>query len=128
MSIFSCIYASPDKEVEASVNQKVVYTNAYDTKTNIKYCTLRSDVVILGSGCEDEEAFCEWYFIKTVGVKNFDGIKWPQRVSFLGEFTDEEMTKVTKTLVSSEQDIMILLSDTQDRIRDLVETIIGDNV
>jgi len=109
--IVNIVYTSPLERVENKhINTRVVYTNSYDEEINKKTCFLRSDLVLLGNtpDSKEEEAFCSWYLIDTLGVDNFATLTGDTKLSLMGTFTKEQMNYIFKTINKSPFNVTVL--------------------
>jgi len=107
MTVRSIIFAGPNELIKQEKNTKVIYTNSYSDETNIKYCLLRSDVVILGDESGKEKAFCEWYHIPTLDALSFDTLTKETRISLAGTFTKEHLNYVYGQLLKVDKNFTL---------------------
>ncbi len=105
------IYSGPNDLIPAEENTKVIYTNSYYKETNLKYCLLRSDVVILGKDSTKEKTFCDWYGIDTQERSTFDMPVDVTKLSLVGKFSREDLNALYTRLVKIRKDLTIYSTD-----------------
>jgi len=77
--INSILYIAPSYLVETNNLIEVIYTNSYNKDINLKYCMLRSDLVIFTENNNELEEWCTWYqipfkVVTDVSASLLDGI------------------------------------------------------
>ena len=105
------IYTGPNDLLPAEDRTKVIYTNSYYKETNLKYCLLRSDVVILGKDSTKEKTFCDWYGIDTQERSTFDMPVDVTKLSLVGKFSREDLNILFTLLAKVKKDFTIYSTD-----------------
>ena len=111
MMVNNIIYASPNELLPAKDRIKVIYTNSYYKETNLKYCLLRSDVVILGEDSAKEKIFCDWYGIETQEFNTFVMPEEVTKLSLVGKFSRGDLNTLFILLAKVKKDLTIYSTD-----------------
>jgi|TARA_B100000315_G_scaffold67907_1_gene61824 hypothetical protein len=111
MMVNNIIYTGPNDLLPAEDRTKVIYTNSYYKETNLKYCLLRSGVVILGEDSTKEKIFCDWYGIDTQEVNTFDMPQDVTKISLVGKFSRGDLNTLFILLSKVKKDLTIYSTD-----------------
>ena len=124
MMVNNIIYTGQNDLMPVKENIKVIYTNSYYKETNLKYCLLRSDVVILGEDSAKEKIFCDWYGIDTQEFNTFSMPEEVTKLSLVGKFSREDLNILFTRLAKVKKDLTIYSTDPNSPASKIVKALI----